>query len=87
MTPVRSAASGSPVASSILRRIGGPETAQIMMAVGRVPANARPRGGQQAQFRPRQIARADEQDGTGLQIEKYRQELHATLAAPTSGVD
>ena len=69
------------------RGIGGPEAAQIMMAVGRVPANARPRGSQQAQFCPRQIARADEQDGTGLQIKEYRQESHATLAAPTSGVD
>ena len=68
-------------------RIGGRKIAQIMMAIGRVPANPRARGGQQAQFRPRQIARADEQYGTGLQIEKYRQESHATLAPPTSGVD
>jgi hypothetical protein len=58
-----------------------------MMAVGRVPAYARTRGGQQAQLRLRQIARADEQYWTGLQIEKYRQESHSTLAAPTSGVD
>jgi hypothetical protein len=47
----------------------------------------RARRGQQAQFRPRQIAGSDEKHGTGLQIEKYRQESHATLAAPTCGVD
>jgi len=58
-----------------------------MMAVGRMPANARARGYQQAQFRPRQIARADQQHRPGLQIQKYRQKSHATLASPTSGVD
>src|ERR1700674_4682472 len=58
-----------------------------MMAIGREPANARARRCQQAQFRPRQVACSDEQHGTGLQIEKYRQESHATLASPTCGVD
>src|ERR1700704_1685864 len=58
-----------------------------MIAVGRVPANARASGCQQAQFRPRQVASSDEQHGTGLQIEKYRQESHPTLASPTYGVD
>jgi hypothetical protein len=58
-----------------------------MMAVGRIPANARPSRCQQAQFCPRQIASSDQKHGTGLQIEKYRQESHATLASPTCGVD
>ena len=69
------------------RRVGGVEAAHIMIAVGRVPANARARRCQQAQFRPRQFAGANEQHGTGLQIEKYRQESHAALASPTYGVD
>ena len=63
------------------------QAAQIMMAVCRIPANARARGCQQAQLRPRQIAGADQQHRPGLQIQKYRQESHATLASPTSGVD
>src|ERR1700694_1561933 len=58
-----------------------------MMAVGRIPATPRARRCQEPQLRPRQIAGADQQHGTGLQIEKYRQESHATLASPTCGVD
>src|SRR5437899_1424045 len=58
-----------------------------MMAVGCVPANPRARRCQQAQFRPRQVACSDQQHGTGSQIEKYRQESHATLASPTCRVD
>src|SRR4030088_1898827 len=58
-----------------------------MTAIGREPADAGPRRHQQPQFRPRQVASADQQHGTGLQIEKYRQKSHATLASPTSGVD
>src|SRR5258708_37791817 len=58
-----------------------------MIAIGRVPANARARRCQQAQFRPRQFAGANQKRGTGLQIEKYRQESHAALASPTSGGD
>src|SRR6267143_851135 len=57
------------------------------MAIGREPADARPRRCQQAQFRPRQVARADKQHGTGLQVEKYRQVSHTALASPTCGVD
>src|SRR5450755_3098128 len=58
-----------------------------MMAIGREPADAGARRCQQPQFRPRQVASADQQHRTGLQIEKYRQKSHATLASPTSGVD
>src|SRR5713226_2406884 len=58
-----------------------------MMAIGREPADAGPRRRQQPQFRPRLLASADQQHRTGLQIEKYRQKSHATLASPTSGVD
>src|ERR1700681_3351208 len=58
-----------------------------MMAIGREPADAGARRCQQPQFRPRQVASADQQHRTGLQIEKYRQKSHATLASPTCGVD
>ena len=37
-------------------------------------------------FARAEIAGADQQHRTGLQIEKYRQESHATLASPTSGL-
>src|SRR5467141_696956 len=59
----------------------------MMIVIGRVPANAGARRCQQAQLRPHQFAGANEQHGTGLQIEKYRQESHAALASPTYGVD
>src|SRR6266436_9678609 len=58
-----------------------------MTAIGREPADAGPRRSQQPQFRPRQVASADQQHRTGLQIEKYRQKSHAILASPTCGVD
>src|SRR6478735_8229506 len=58
-----------------------------MIAVGRVPVDPRARRCQQAQFRPRQVAGSNQKHGTGLQIEKYRQESHAALASPTYGVD
>src|SRR5258705_1189793 len=58
-----------------------------MMAVGGEPADLRTRRRQQAQFRPRQVACANEQHRTGSQVEKHRQESHARLASPTCGVD
>src|SRR6478736_9005792 len=58
-----------------------------MIAVGRVPVDPRARRCQQAQFRARQVAGSNQKHGTGLQIEKYRQESHAALASPTYGVD
>src|ERR1700730_6588316 len=58
-----------------------------MIAVGCVPANARARRCQQAQFRPRQVTCSDQQHRTGSQIEKHRQESHPRLASPTCGVD
>jgi hypothetical protein len=67
------------------RHVGGIQSADIMIAIGRKPANPRARGRQQAQFRPHQVAGADKQHGTGLQIEKHRQESHAALAFPASG--
>ena len=69
------------------RHIGSGKPAQIMLAVGREVADARASRRQQAQFRPRQIAGADQQHRSGLQVEKDWQESHATLAAPTCGVD
>ena len=64
------------------RRIGGRKAARHHDDHRSRTSDARTRRCQQAQFRPRQIARADQQHGTGLQIEKYRQELHARLASP-----
>ena len=61
------------------RRVRGIQAAHIMMAVGREPADARARRRQQAQFRPRQIAGADKQHRTGLQIE----EIPAGIACDT----
>ena len=58
-----------------------------MIAVGRIPADPRAGRRQQAQFRARQIAGADEQHRAALQIEEHRQESHAILASPTCGVD
>src|ERR1700692_1163557 len=58
-----------------------------MIAIGCVPANARARRCQQAQFRSRQVASSDKQHRPRSQIEKHRQESHATLASPTCGVD
>ena len=49
-----------------LRRIVGIEPAQIMIAVGRVPADARTGRREQAQFRARKIARANQQHRTGF---------------------
>ncbi len=87
ITPPRSAASGSPSASSIRAASAASKPLEIMIAIGREPANARAGRRQQAQFRPRQLAGPDEQHGTGLQIEKHRQKSHAILSSPTSGVD
>ena len=64
------------------RHLAGIQSAEIMMAVGGKPADARAGRRQQAQFRPRQFAAADEQDGTGLQIEKHRKESHADTRVP-----
>ena len=68
------------------RRVSGIKPADIMIAIGRVPADVRPGRSKQAQFRPHQFAGADEQDRAGLQIEEYRQIAHAILASPHSGL-
>src|SRR5437764_14585537 len=65
----------------------GLNTAHIVIAIGRVPANSRAGRYQQTQFRPRQIASANQQHRTCLQIEEYRQESHAMLGSPEYGVD
>ncbi len=65
----------------------GIQGAEVMLAAGRKPADPRARGRQQPQLRSHQLAGADEQHRTGLQIEKHWQESHPTLAAPTPGVD
>ena len=59
----------------------------MVIAIGRIPANSRAGRCQQAQLRPRQIASANQQHRTCLQIEEYRQESHAMLASPEYGVD
>ena len=68
---------------------GDPLAADLrgVIAIGRVPANTRARRRQQAHFRSGQLASSDKQHGAGLQVEKHRQESHATLASPTYGVD
>src|SRR3569832_1762514 len=58
-----------------------------MLAIVHVPANMSARSYQQTQFRSCQVAGADQQHRTGLQIEEYRQESHAPLAYPTFRVD
>jgi len=87
ITPLKSAVSGSPAANSIRAASAGASAVQIMIAVGGKPADARARGRQQAQLRPRQVAGANEQHRAGLQVEKHWQESHTTLAAPSCGVD
>src|ERR1700681_2164556 len=57
------------------------------MTVGRKPANPSAGGGQQTQFRAREVAGSDEQHLAALQIEEHGQKSHAILASPTSGVD
>ncbi len=68
------------------RRIFGGET-EILIAVDRMNADARAGSGEHAQFCAQKLTRAGENHRTGLQIEKHRQEPHAILASPTSGVD
>ena len=63
-----------------------PMPADIMIAVGRKPADPRTGRRQQPQFGAREIARANEQHLAALQIEKHGQESHATLASPTRGL-
>ena len=79
--------SGSPVRQLDPRGIRSVEPAQIMIAVGRKPADPRAGRCQQAQFRAHELAGADEQHHAALQIEEHGQKSHATLASPTSGVD
>ena len=68
------------------RRVSGIKPADIMIAIGRIPADARPGRSEQAQFRPHQLAGAHEQHRAGLQIEEYRQIAHAILTSPHSGL-
>jgi hypothetical protein len=77
------------IASGLLdpRRFSVFQTAHLVIAVGREPANPRAGLRQQAQFRAHEIAGSDEQHDAVLQIEEHGQESHAILASPTSGVD
>jgi hypothetical protein len=59
---------------------------QIVIAVGREPADPRARRKQQPQFRTHKFASAHDQDGTGLQIEEYRQKSHPLLSSPALGL-
>ncbi len=87
ITPPRSAVKRIAFGKLDPRRLAGTKTGQVMVSIGRIPADLRARGGQQPQFRAHQIAGSDEQHHAALQIEEYGQESHATLASPTSGVD
>ena len=69
------------------RDVVGGKPAEIMIAVGREPADLRTGRRQQPQFGAREVARSDEQHHAALQIEKHRQIAHQILASPTSGVD
>jgi hypothetical protein len=68
------------------RGVGSVKSAHIMIARGRIPADPRPGGGEQAQLRGHQFASADHEHRAALQIEEYRQVVHAILASPTSGL-
>src|ERR1700721_724876 len=63
------------------------QIAYVVMTVGCIPASTCLRGGEQAQFRPREVTGTHQEYRTGLQIEEYRQESHTILASPTNGVD
>ena len=64
------------------RRVGCLQAAEIMIAVGRVPAHPRTGGRQQAQLRPHQLAGSDHEHDASLQIEKHRQKSHALISLP-----
>ena len=87
ITSDRSAVSGSPEAGSIRAASVGVETSQIMIAVGRKPADPRARRNQQAQFRAHEFARSNEQHLAALQIQEHRQVAHPILAFPNLGLD
>ena len=68
------------------RHVVGGEAREIMIAVGRIPADLRAGRRQQAQFGARELARSDEQHLAALQIEEHRQKPHQILASPTPGL-
>ena len=86
MTPARSAVSGSPFAISI-RAASAELSREILIAVDRMQADARTGSGEHAQLGAQKLTRSDQDHRTGLEIEEHRQEPHAILASPTSGVD
>ena len=53
-----------------------------VMIVGGVETDMRTGCEQQPQFCAHEFAAADQQHGTGAQIEEYRQEAHAILRCP-----
>ena len=63
------------------------EAGQIMIAVGRKPADPRAGRNQQAQFCAHELARSNEQHLAALQIQEHWQVAHQTLAFPNLGVD
>ena len=67
------------------RGVRGVETSQIMIAVGRKPADPRARRNQQPQFRAHEFARSNEQHLAALQIQEHRQVAHPILAFPNFG--
>ncbi len=82
ITLERSAASGSPAASSIRAASVGLEAGQIMIAVGGIPADLRARGNEQPQFCAHELARSNEQHLAALQIQKHRQVAHPDTRFP-----
>ena len=63
----------------------GSKPGQIMIAVGRMPAHPRARRNQQAQFCAREIACADQEHWSALQIEEDWQKSHGSSLSPLRG--
>ena len=70
----------------MLAGVTGIQAAQVMISVGSEPPDLRARRGKQAQLRAHRFSRTDDHHRTGLQIEEHRQETHAKLSSPTSGL-
>ncbi len=68
------------------RHVLGGKAGEVMIAVGREPADLRTGSGEQPQFGAREVARSNEQHLAALQIQKHRQIAHQILASPTWGL-
>ena len=68
------------------RQRTGIETQDIVIAIGCEPAHPRASRHQQPQFCARQFTSTDQNDRSGLQIEKHGQKAHRNSASPTPGL-